>query len=147
MHNQEKWDRRFLELARHISAWSKDPSTKVGAVIVRPDRTIASVGYNGFPRGMDDDPEIYANRELKLKRVVHAEMNAILNAQEPLKGCTLYVWAPSYGPTCERCAPHVIQTGITRVINQRALGEAIRPGALEAEDMFREAGVEVEIYV
>ena len=50
----EKWDRRFLALAEHVADWSKDPSTKTGAVIVRPDRTIASMGYNGFPRGMAD---------------------------------------------------------------------------------------------
>lgn len=66
-----KWDRRFLRLAQEVASWSKDPSTKTGAVIVRPDKTIAAIGYNGFPRGCDDAPELYAHRETKLSRVVH----------------------------------------------------------------------------
>ena len=80
-----KWDGRFVELASHIAKWSKDPSTKCGAVIVRSDKTIASVGYNGFPRGLDDSGKLYDNRSVKYDRVIHAEMNAILNASESLK--------------------------------------------------------------
>ena len=60
-----KWDERFIELARLVAAWSKDPSTKVGAVIVRPDRTVASVGFNGFARGVDDTEERLNDRALK----------------------------------------------------------------------------------
>ncbi len=92
---------------------SRDPSTKCGAVIVRPDKTHASLGFNGFPRGMNDDPALYANREVKLQRTIHAEMNAILNAQGPVHGFTLYVWP--YIP-CSACAIHVIQAGIKRVV-------------------------------
>lgn len=112
-----KWDIRFLRLAREISAWSKDPSTKVGAVIVRPDRTIVSLGYNGFPRGTDDAPHLYADRDFKYRKVVHAEQNALLNARTDVTGCTLYTWPPGYGATCERCAAHVIQAGIARVVS------------------------------
>lgn len=108
-----KWEKRFLGLAKEISTWSKDPSTKVGAVIVRPDNTIASMGYNGFPRGMSDSPDLYADRDIKLSRVVHAEMNAILHSHESLQGYTLYTY-PFI--TCDRCAVHVIQTGIVRVV-------------------------------
>lgn len=107
------WDKRFLGLAEYIATWSKDPSTKVGAVIVRPDFTVASVGYNGFPRGMSDKSSLYEDREVKLSRIVHAEMNAILHAREPLKGYTLYT---SPVLTCDRCAVHVIQSGIGRVV-------------------------------
>lgn len=108
-----KWDNRFLKMAREISTWSKDPSTQCGAVIVRPDKTIVSLGYNGFPRGMPDNDELLTNRDEKLFRVVHAEMNAILTAREPLLGYTLYVWP--FSP-CERCAVHIIQSGIKRVV-------------------------------
>lgn len=109
----EKWDRRFLELAQHVSQWSKDSSTQCGSVIARPDRTIASVGYNGFPRGCLDDPGLYRIRPLKYERVIHAEMNAILSANEPVRGCTLYTFP---GPICNRCAAHIIQAGIIRVV-------------------------------
>ena len=107
-----KWDRRFLELAIHVAAWSKDPSTKCGAVIIRPDKTVLSLGYNGFPRGMRDTPDEYADREQKLAKVIHCEMNAVLSAREPVKGCTLY----TTGPNCDRCAAHMIQAGITTFV-------------------------------
>ena len=109
-----KWEKRFLEMAQLVATWSKDPSTKVGAVIVRPDFTVASVGYNGFPRGMEDHSDLYADRDVKLSRIVHAEMNAILHAREPLQGYTLYT---SPVLTCDRCAVHVIQSGIVRVVS------------------------------
>lgn len=104
-----KWEVRFLKLAEHIAKWSKDPSTKTGAVIVRPDRTVASIGYNGFPRGCMDDAHLYDNRDVKYSRIVHCEMNAILSAREPLHGYTLYTWPFA---SCDRCAAHVIQSGI-----------------------------------
>jgi dCMP deaminase len=101
-----KWHNRFFDLANLVGSWSKDPSTKVGAVIVRPDRTIASVGYNGFPRGVEDT---YTTREDKLLRTVHAEANAILAAREPLHGYSLYV-TPLH--PCANCAALIIQAGI-----------------------------------
>src|SRR4051812_43949974 len=100
----EKWDRRFLQMARLVASWSKDPSTKCGAVIVRPDKTVASVGFNGFPKGTNDDDELYADRETKYSRVVHAEQNALIFAREPLDGYTMYTWPQGFGPTCDRCA-------------------------------------------
>ena len=89
-----KWVKRFFRLANEVATWSKDPSTKVGAVIVGENKQIISQGYNGFPRGVDDTEERYNNREIKYKMVVHAEMNAILNALyngSSVKGATLYV--------------------------------------------------------
>lgn len=112
MSHNEKWERRFLQLARQIAQWSKDPSTKVGAVIVRPDRTVASLGFNGFPRRTSDLPELYQDREAKYARVVHAEMNAVLSAHEPVRGYSLYCTHP----VCERCAVHLIQAGIASVV-------------------------------
>jgi len=147
----ERWDRRMLELARFISQWSKDPSTKVGAVIARMDYTVASVGFNGFPRDMVDDPALLNNREEKLKRVVHAEMNAILAAREPLLGYSLFVWPPGYGPTCERCAVHVLQTGISRVVHYHPhptdeFARRWQASCEQAVSFYAEAGVEVVGY-
>src|SRR5215211_1547674 len=68
-----KWDYRFLQAAELFASWSKDPSNQVGAVVVRPDKTIASTGFNGFPRNTDDSQELYENRDEKLRRVKHAE--------------------------------------------------------------------------
>ena len=110
-----KWDIRFLELAKGIAGWSKDPSRKIGAIAV-DDRSVVAQGYNGFPRGIEDYAERYEDRDLKYKLVVHAEMNVIYNATYngvSLDGATLYVWGL---PVCSECAKGVIQTGIRRVV-------------------------------
>ena len=127
MNNSEhKWDLRFLELAELVASWSKDPSTKVGAVIVGPGGEIRSTGFNGFSRGVEDTDERLNNREEKLALVVHAEMNAILNAARfgtRLEGCTMYVAAMDQsgavwgGPPCTRCSLDVIQAGISTVVS------------------------------
>tara|TARA_Y100000589_G_scaffold524_1_gene477 strand:- start:210 stop:659 length:450 start_codon:yes stop_codon:yes gene_type:complete len=138
----EKWDRRFIDLALHISGWSKDPSTKVGCVVVGEDREIRSTGFNGFPRGIDDSMERLEDRELKYPLICHAEENAIMHAARigiSLKDCTAYVtWPP-----CTRCARSLIQAGVV---------EVVYPGNIEIPDrwmedfersnsMMREAGV------
>ena len=111
----DKWDLRFIELAHHISSWSKDPSTKVGCVVVGSDREIRSTGFNGFPRGIDDSIERLANREEKYPLICHAEENAIMHAARigvSLRDCTAYVtWPP-----CTRCARSLIQSGIVEVV-------------------------------
>jgi dCMP deaminase len=104
-----KWDKRFLELAQLVAGWSKDPSTKTGAVIVRPDKSVLSLGFNGFPKGMDDNPKWYENRESKYSRIIHCEMNALIHAKESLEGCTLYTWPFA---SCDRCCVHMLQAGI-----------------------------------
>jgi len=136
------WDNRFFEMANMVASWSKDPSTKVGAVIVRPDRTIASVGYNGFPRGVDDSPEVYADRPKKYMRVVHAEANAILSAREPLHDYTLYV-TPLH--PCATCSGLIIQSGI-KLVNfsmsrDNARNEAWQEHFNTMTDMFLQAGI------
>ena len=138
----EKWDRRFIDLALHISGWSKDPSTKVGCVVVGEDREIRSTGFNGFPRGIEDSMERLEDRELKYPLICHAEENAIMHAARigiSLKDCTAYVtWPP-----CTRCARSLIQAGVI---------EVVYPGDIEIPDrwvedfersssMMKEAGV------
>jgi len=111
----EKWDKRFLELAKLISTWSKDPSTKVGCVIINSSRSIISTGYNGFPRGIEDSDERLNNRELKYSIVCHAEENALLHAANigvSLKNCIAYcTWPP-----CTRCARSLIQVGVKEIV-------------------------------
>ena len=140
----DKWDRRFLELAKHVAAWSRDPRTKVGAVIVRPDKTVASVGFNGLPRGVVDTPARLHNRETKHRMTIHAELNAILHAREPLAGYRLYVWP--FQP-CAQCAGAIIQTGISTVVTvtPKVLDEPWATDFIIARTMLTEAGVDVEI--
>ena len=111
------WDVRFLKLAQHIASWSKDPSTKVGCVIVGPDREIVSTGYNGFPRGVSDDSSRYDDRNTKLHLICHAEENAVAHAARigvSLRNTTAYVtWPP-----CPRCARSLVQAGVTKVVHQ-----------------------------
>ena len=113
----EKWDRRFLRLAAEVASWSKDPSTQVGAVIVSPDRRVVSLGYNGFPVGMPDDPALLANRDEKYSRILHAEINALIQAREPLFGCTLYTYP--FLP-CDRCFVQMAQAGIGEIVAPKA---------------------------
>lgn len=106
------WDSWYMALAHAVASKSKDPSTKVGCIIVRRDNTICSVGYNGFPRDIEDTPERLNNRETKYALTVHAEMNAILSAREPVKGYKLYTTLL----TCDRCFLHIIQAGIKHIV-------------------------------
>ena len=140
-----KWDRRFLELAEHVSTWSKDPSTQVGACITDNKNRIVSVGYNGFPLGVDDNEDYLNNRDKKLQRTIHAEPNAILFAQRDLTGCSIYTYP--FAP-CVNCAALIIQSGITKVVSPEAspeLRERWHESMAAAEEMFKEAGVELLI--
>ena len=115
-HKNSKWDFRFMRLAQEISSWSKDPSTKVGCYVTR-DRMPLVNGYNGFPKQIDDSPEMLADRERKMKWMIHAEKNAIYNATElgiSLKGSTFYLWGL---PPCEDCALAIIRVGAVRVVS------------------------------
>lgn len=143
---ETKWDLRFLEVARLVGAWSKDPSTKCGAVIVRPDRTVAAVGYNGFPRQVADTPERLHDREVKYEHTVHCEMNALLACKEPVQGYTLYT-TPCL--SCTRCAVHMIQAGITRAVAPTPSEDMLSRWAnslYRTVELFQEAGVEYKEY-
>ena len=108
-----RWDMRFLDMAKLISSWSKDPSTQVGSVIVDSNNRVVSVGYNGFPQGISDDSRL-DNRETKYKMILHAERNALLFAQRPLEGCTIYTYP--FMP-CPSCASMIIQSGLSSGIS------------------------------
>jgi dCMP deaminase len=122
----DRWDAFFLQQALLNARMSKDPDTQVGAVLVGPDLEVRSAGFNGFPRGIADTAERLTNRELKMSLMVHAEMNACLNAARigtATKGCTIYfvatddsgmVWG---GPPCTRCTCELIQAGILAAVS------------------------------
>ena len=136
------WDTRFLDLAEHVSKWSKDPSTKVGAVIVDSQRRIVSTGYNGFPVGVMDSYDRLTNRDNKYEMIIHAEANAILFAHQRMNGMTLYT--TPFQP-CSRCASLIIQSGISRVISYEIEESKNRwsDSFKLAKELFEEAGVEL----
>lgn len=141
--NRLKWDRRFLDMSRLVAEWSKDPSTQTGAVFVAPDKHVISVGYNGFPRRLNDAPERYNDRATKYSMIVHCEMNAMMAAKESLVGSTLYTW-PFL--SCDRCCVHMIQAGISRAVAPKLpkhLEERWGESVAKTKAMFEEAGVEV----
>ncbi len=114
-----KWDNRYMELAKAVSTWSKDPSKKIGAIAIGSKGQVLAQGFNGFPRGIDDTDERLNDRETKYKYVVHAEMNLIYNATFngiSLDGSTVYI----YGlPLCSECAKGLIQVGVKRIVMSR----------------------------
>ena len=116
------WDRRFLELAAQVGSWSKDPSTKVGAVIAAADNALVSVGFNGFPRGMPDREEWLSSREEKYSRIVHGEVNALIFAGKVPPGCTLYTHP--FLP-CDRCVVQMLQAGILRYVAPMPSDDAV----------------------
>jgi len=133
------WNKRFLDLAGHVAGWSKDPSTKVGAVIVNDDKQVLGLGYNGFPRGVHDCEERYNDRNLKLQFVAHAERNALDNAAD-VRGATLY----STLFPCTDCAKGIIQRGIRCVVTtQPNEVQSKRFNFETSKIMFDEAGVEL----
>ena len=136
----DKWDQRFLDLASHVADWSKDPSTKVGSVVVASDRRIMSLGYNGFPRGVEDTHERLNDRETKYKYVAHAERNALDNTDQGVRGCAMYVTLQP----CPECVKSIIQRGITKVVYKyNAERENLSQFLQYSLTMLEEAGVEV----
>lgn len=134
-----KWEKRFIDLAFFISSWSKDPSSKVGAVISKKKRVI-SHGFNGPP---SDIPDIEGlDRSRRLKRSIHAEPNAIFFAKRKLKNAEIYV---THHP-CSQCSAFIVQKKIKHVYCpipsddfMSRWGEDIK----EANLIFDEAGVNV----
>lgn len=137
-----KWDKRFLSLAEHIAQWSKDPSTQCGAVIVDERSRVVSVGYNGFPRGVSDNEDRYADRATKYRYIVHADANALMFAQRDLARCTIYTWPM---PPCSKCAGLIVQAGMERCVAPRLDGELVlrwKDDVVVTMLMFKDAGVE-----
>lgn len=111
------WDQYFMGVALIAAERSKDPSSQVGACIVDSENRIVSTGYNGAPRGYDDDKDMTWEREgnfleTKYAYVAHSELNAILNSKIPVAGCKLYV---TLFP-CNECAKAIIQSGIKEFV-------------------------------
>ena len=136
-----KWAIRFLQMAELVASWSKDPSTRVGAVITENNR-IVSLGFNGYPHGISDSAET-DNREMKLLKTLHAEENAILHAKRDLSSGEIWV---THFP-CPNCAAKIIQTGLRAVHSPKPnddflsrWGDKIKV----SEDMFEQAGVKVD---
>jgi len=152
-----RWDRHFLRLCLNIAEMSKDPRTIVGAVIVGPDREIRSTGFNGFPRGIRDSAERLNDRDEKLKLIVHAETNAVLNAARigvSVRGCTLYLGAQHAparggdslvwgGPPCTRCAVEIIQAGIAEIVSfpVKAVPSSWHRDLEQSKALLQEAGI------
>ncbi len=143
----EKWHKRFMEVAELVKTWSKDPSTKVGAVVVGPDREIRSTGYNGLVRGVDDNKPERLERPTKYDFFEHAERNAVYNAcliGASLKGCVIYVTSMP----CPDCARAIIQSGIKMVVTHKVIIDESSPAntwrdkLAYSEEMFKEAGVD-----
>ena len=109
--NRASWDQVFMEMAQAIAKRSPDPDYQVGAIIVTPDNTVAGAGYNGAPRGIDQNLVPWDSEE-KHFFIAHAEANAILNATQDLHGCRIYVILYP----CFECMKMIIQTGIKEVV-------------------------------
>ena len=141
-----KWDKRYLELASVVASWSKDPSSKVGAVAVGDKGQVLSQGFNGFARGVDDTEERLNTRDQKYKFIVHAEMNAIFNAAfsgVSLEGSVLYVTGL---PCCSECAKGIVQVGVKRVVMElpQFSNPRWKDSWMLSAQMFDEAGVKYE---
>lgn len=142
------WNQRFIDLALHVSSWSKDRSTKVGAVIVDNNKNVLSVGYNGFPRGCDDDLDERHERPMKYLYTEHAEKNVIFNAARngnKLDGTTIYV---STLFVCSECAKAIIQSGIKKVVAPRPnLDNPQWKDSFKLSiELFHEADVDIQYY-
>lgn len=111
----DDWNIFFMQQAQLMSTRSKDPSTKIGCIIVSPERVVVSEGYNGFPRGIADTAERLNDRVQKYPRVVHGEANAIINAGRngtKIQDGILFVTQPP----CPNCAKMIVQAGIREIL-------------------------------
>jgi len=141
------WDKRWMDLASLVATWSKDRSRKCGAVIVDNDQRLVSIGWNGFPRGVDDDVDERHARPAKYKFTEHAERNALYNSAalgNSTKGCTMYIpWYP-----CADCARAIIQSGIVEIVcKQPDWDDAIWAADFAVtREMLAEAGIYARWY-
>lgn len=142
-HSSNKWQTRFYDLALSISTWSKDKSTKVGVVIVK-DRQILSTGYNGFPRGINDDIQERNQRPLKYDYTEHAERNAIYNAVYNGVNIRNSILYSTFFP-CVDCCRAIIQTGIIEIVTQEPINvsDQWKESFKISHDMLIEAGIKI----
>ena len=142
---EKKWHVRFLRLAKEVSTWSIDPSTKVGCVLVKNKRVI-STGYNGFPKNISDNFDRLLDREKKYEITVHAEVNAVTTAALHGVSTEESIAYVSFSP-CSRCAAVLINAGISEVY---VIGGSIIPdrwlsSLITASTLLAEAGVGYEV--
>ncbi len=109
---QSEWDEYFMKIAEAVALKSKDPSSKMGCVIVDQNRRVVSVGFNGLIRGADESEMTLSERPMKYHFVIHSEMNALIYARQDLAGCTIY----NRVATCDNCLKHCLQAGIKRFV-------------------------------
>ncbi len=147
MSNNLKWNKRFIELCEHVSTWSRDPSTKVSAIIVDAEHNVRALGFNGLPRGVDDTTERLENRDLKYPMTVHAELNAISTCSRlgiRTEGC--YIVCTHF--PCSSCCGSIIQAGIVKVIVPKSSEDFLsrwQDTITLSKQMFDEAGVELVV--
>lgn len=139
-----KWDYRYLELAKKVSTWSKDPSTQCAAVIVDTENKIVSTGFNGFPKYVNDNIHRYKDRDLKYQLVIHSEINALLQAKRSVNGFSIYSFPMI---PCIRCCVTLIQAGIKKIVTCPLSKELdLRWDSTLCEEILREANIEL-IYI
>ncbi|MEE8608974.1 MAG: deaminase [Nitrospiraceae bacterium] len=140
----DKWDQRMMDVAYVVGSWSKDPCTKVGAVLVSSDRRQVSWGFNGLPRGIEDSPERLNDKELKNALTVHAEMNALLNSPVDVAGWTLY--CTKFPCISKGCAQGIIQRRIVRVVCPTISEDSDwAPDQKTAFRLLQEAGIYLDL--
>ncbi len=110
--SQKEWDEYFMKIAETVALKSKDPSSKMGCVIVDKNKRVVSVGYNGLIQGADESKMTLSERPMKYYFAIHSEMNALLYAKKDLVGCTIY----NKVATCENCLKYCLQAGIKRFV-------------------------------
>lgn len=113
MNNEQRaWDEYFIKIVEVVAEKSKDPSSKMGCVIVDENKRVVSLGYNGLVQGADESKMTLSERPMKYYFAIHSEMNAILFARRDLTGCTIY----NRVATCENCLKYALQAGIKRFV-------------------------------
>jgi len=132
-----KWNLRYLELAKFVSTWSKDPRKKVGAVITEK-RKVKGIGYNGFPHGIEDHDYRLNDKQLKNLIIIHAEVNALHSSDG--RGDTIYVY-PCL--PCTQCLGHIIQYGIKTIVTLPATPEETSWNQDLVLELAREANINI----
>jgi dCMP deaminase len=137
------WKQRFLRLAIEVSSWSKDPKGGVGAVLVDQRKRVIGLGFNGFPDRIADREELLTDQAAKLPRMIHAEMNAVLNATRSVQGAAMFTTLTP----CAECAKLIIQAGVEaiyRLPHPEHRHKSWTDSFATADRIFAEAGVRVE---
>lgn len=112
MSKEREWDEYFMNIAEVVATKSKDPSSKMGCVIVDQNKRVVSMGYNGLLQGSDESKMTLSERPMKYYFAIHSEMNAVIFARRDLTGCTVY----NRVATCENCLKYCLQAGIKRFV-------------------------------